>query len=203
MRMLLFIFLQAWMIGIAVAAPVGPIGLLCIRRALENGMLGAISVGLGAALADSVFGLVAAGGFAGINNFLSEQIHIFRLLGGCFLLYLGYKEAFKSNNKEVNLKRNHKSLYIDYQVFLLTMTNPMTILTFMAIFSGLRVQMVSILELSIVVTGVFFGSMTWWFILGKIVCKIQGKMSHGCEQIIRVVSAFILVLFGIIILLNK
>ena len=163
-------------------------------------MLGAISVGLGAAVADSIYGLVAAGGIAGINSFLSEQRYLFKLLGGSFLLYLGYKEASRSSNHKVSLKSNTQRLYIDYEVFLLTMTNPMTILTFIAIFSGLRYEMASIVGLLTVVLGVFLGSMTWWFMLGKIVCRIQGKISQTLERLIRYMSAFILIIFGIITL---
>ena len=94
----LFYFLKAWLIGISVAAPVGPIGMLCIRKTLEFGFMGAIAVGLAAALADSVYGLIAALSLTAILHFLLINIVIIKILDGIFLLYLAYIEL-KSENQ--------------------------------------------------------------------------------------------------------
>ena len=95
MSILLYLF-KACMIGIAIAAPVGPIGMLCIKKTLELGIKGALLVGLGAALADSVYGLIAALGLTTVSNIMVTSSSALKLIGGIFLLYLAYKEAKSS-----------------------------------------------------------------------------------------------------------
>ena len=85
------VFLRAFLIGISIAAPVGPIGVLCIRRTLSNGKLAGFLSGMGAATADMVYGAIAAFGLTFITNLLVENAFWLKLVGGLFLLYLGIK----------------------------------------------------------------------------------------------------------------
>ena len=112
MSILLYLF-KAWMIGIAIAAPVGPIGMLCIKKTLELGIKGALLVGLGAAFADSVYGLIAALGLTAVSHIMISGSGALKLIGGIFLLYLAYKEAksgVASNEAKVSEKSEQGKL---------------------------------------------------------------------------------------------
>ncbi len=193
---LIFYLLKAWLIGIAVAAPVGPIGALCIRKTLEMGLLGAIAVGLGAALADSVYGLVAALGLTAVSHFLLQNTMVIRVFGGLFLLYLAYKEV-KSTSGDAASPLSGNLYKLIGGVFLLTLANPMTILSFIGIFASIGSGAPTTLETLTMVVGIFLGSMTWWLILGAIIVKIKHKLSEVWIQRIRYLSALLLAGFGV------
>jgi putative LysE/RhtB family amino acid efflux pump len=195
MSILLYL-LKAWVIGIAVAAPVGPIGMLCIKKTLDLGIRGGLLVGLGAALADSTYGLIAALGLSAISHILLDKAHIIQLLGGLFLLYLAYKEA-KSEmpNKGTHVTTKH-AIKLVSKVFLLTITNPMTILSFIAIFASIGGETASAVESVAMVVGIFLGSMTWWCILGSVIVKLHHKLPKSWLERIKWISCFILAGFG-------
>src|SRR3989344_5776045 len=129
--------MKGLIIGFSIAAPVGPIGVLCIQRTIAYGKISGLFTGLGAATADGLYGAVAAFGLTIISNFLVGQQFWFRLIGGAFLLYLGIK-TFMSKPEEKTATENHKGLLSDYfSTIFLTLTNPTTILSFVAVFAGL------------------------------------------------------------------
>ena len=190
------------MVGVAIAAPVGPIGMLCIRKTLELGFLGTIAVGLGAALADSIFGFIAGLGLTAISHFLLEKVAVIKIIGGIFLFYLAYKEV-RSEPISSKISIQHKTLSkVAVEIFLLTLTNPMTILCFIGIFSTIGGGGNSIVELSTIVLGVFLGSMTWWLVLGFIIVKIKHKLPEMWINRIRYISAAILAGFGIVAIVS-
>ena len=130
-------FLKGLLIGFSIAAPVGPIGLLCIQRTIANGRTSGLVTGLGAATADGLYGVVAAFGLTAISSFPVGQQFWFRLVGGIFLLYLGTK-AFLSKPAGKAATSSQGSLFSAYgSTVFLTITNPMTILSFAAVFAGL------------------------------------------------------------------
>lgn len=200
--MLLYL-LKAWMIGIAIAAPVGPIGMLCIKKTLELGIKGALLVGLGAALADSVYGLIAALGLTAISHIMIAGDTYLKLIGGIFLLYLAYKEA-KSNpsNKEAHVNDKNQIKLVG-EVFFLTITNPMTILSFVGIFASIGTGSSSTLESIAMVVGIFLGSMTWWCILGATISKIKHKLPKTWCERIKWISCFILGTFGLVAIFSS
>ncbi len=193
-----FLFFKAWLIGIAIAAPVGPIGMLCIRKTMQIGLIGAISLGFGAAFADAIYGIIAATGLTTISHFMLEQANLIKMIGGVFLIYLAYRE-FKSNDdntaKPISTSKN--LLKFTLQVFFLTLTNPATILSFLGIFAGIGGGASNLGETLIMVGGIFVGSMSWWLILGLIIIKIKHKLPVSFMQNIRLVSVAILGGFGI------
>ena len=201
---MLFYFLKAWLIGISVAAPVGPIGMLCIRKTLEFGFMGAIAVGLGAALADSVYGLIAALSLTAILHFLLINIVIIKILGGIFLLYLAYIELKnETNHSKAALDKNNNLGRLSSSVFFLTLSNPMTILSFIGIFATIGSGIVmSTAETLVMLLGIFFGSMAWWIILGFIIVKIKHKLPKSWIHGIRYLSAVILGSFGVAAILS-
>ena len=197
MSILVHLF-EAWLIGIAIAAPVGPIGMLCIRKTLEIGLIGAIAVGLGAALADSVYGLIAALGLTAVSLFLLAQTIYIKFIGGLFLLYLAYNELkVRPNSSDAKVMKSKKMGRLTSEVFLLTLTNPATILSFIAIFASIGGGVTSDVEMFLLVAGIFLGSMTWWLFLGTLIVKVKHKLPESRLHGIRYLSACILGGFGL------
>jgi threonine/homoserine/homoserine lactone efflux protein len=165
------LFIKGFIIGFSIAAPVGPIGILCIQRTLSKGNLQGLVTGLGAATADALYGFVAAFGLTFVSDFLVDQSLWFRLIGGLFLCYLGIR-AFskKSPSQNVTLK-NSSALSAYGTTFFLTLTNPMTILFFAGIFAGLGIvnESIQYSAAGFMVIGVFTGSAAWWLLLSAVV----------------------------------
>jgi len=196
----MFYLLKAWLLGIAIAAPIGPIGMLCVNKTLEVGFIGACLVGLGAALADAVYGCVTAFGLNSISSFLLENIKTIRIVGGIILLYLAYNELRSTSSEKIRVQSDNYFKFVSV-VFLLTLSNPMTILTFIGIFSGFTdVAISNLTDSLIVILGIFLGSMTWWLILGGIITFIQKKISEDWIAKIKYIASAVLALFGVSII---
>src|SRR5690348_5648959 len=130
-------FLKGLILGFSIAAPVGPIGVLCIRKTLQFGRFSGLFSGLGAAAADAIYAVIAGFGLTFVSNFLLAGQYWFQLIGGVFLLYLGWK-TFVAKPEEQSNHLSHSNLLHDFaSTFFLTLTNPMTILSFLAVFAGL------------------------------------------------------------------
>ena len=195
------IFLRAFLIGISIAAPVGPIGVLCIRRTLSNGKLAGFLSGMGAATADMVYGAIAAFGLTFITNLLVENAFWLKLVGGLFLLYLGIKTFLeKPADKAAQAKQGgYFSMYLS--TFFLTITNPITILSFAAIFAGTMIGQ-NIDSPLVIVAGVFAGSASWWLALSFGVGLMRYKLNQAHMVWINRISGTIIILFGIFALIN-
>ena len=132
----MILFLQGLILGFSIAAPVGPIGVLCIRRTLSSGMLTGFISGIGTATADAFYGGIAAFGITEIAAFLVEKVVFMRLAGGVTLCYLGYKAAYaKTDVKEVQVKENGLTGAY-FSALLITLTNPLTIFSFASVYAG-------------------------------------------------------------------
>jgi threonine/homoserine/homoserine lactone efflux protein len=154
-------------IGFSIAAPVGPIGVLCIRRTLAEGRVSGFVSGMGAATADALYGCIAGFGVTYLSSALIGQQFWFRLMGGGFLLVLGVK-TFLSKPAEAASKTTGKGLAGAYaSTLFLTLTNPVTILAFAAIFAGLGLGKTrgDYTAGILLVGGVFLGSAVWWMFL--------------------------------------
>ena len=186
-------FLRGLLIGFSIAAPVGPIGLLCIRRTLVEGKASGLISGLGAATADAIYGSIAGFGLTFISNMLIRQQGWLRLIGGLFLCFLGLKIFFsRPARQEASLKGN--GLLSSYaSTFFLTLTNPMTILSFAGIFAGLGIGSTSgnYISAVILVLGVFLGSALWWLILSSVVGMISKKVEPLKLRLVNRVSGMI------------
>jgi putative LysE/RhtB family amino acid efflux pump len=198
----LYYFAKAWVIGIAIAAIVGPIGMLFIRKTLEVGVSGAIAVGLGATFADGIYGAIAALGLSAISHFLLEQSLYLKLGGGLFLLYLSYQDLKSDLDPKAAKTKNKKPFGLGVEVFFLTLANPITIASFLAIFAGISVGPTSLMESLVIALGVLIGSLSWWIILGGILLKIRHKISQNWLCRIKYVSALILGAFGILAIVS-
>jgi len=197
-------FIRGLIIGFSIAAPVGPIGLLCIRRTLAEGRNSGLVSGLGAATADAIYGSIAGFGLTLISNFLITENVWLRIVGGAFLCYLGVR-TFLSRPSDQGSSVKGMGLAGAYaSTFFLTLTNPMTILSFAAIFAGLGVgsEGKDLLSAAILVAGVFMGSAFWWLILSFGVSLFRGKFSPQRLRWVNRLSGLIITGFGLLAFLT-
>jgi len=192
-------FIKGLIIGFSIAAPVGPIGALCMRRTLTDGLVVGLASGLGAASADAVYGLIAAFGLTFITGVLLEQELWLRLFGGAFLLYLGFKIILS----EADVKGPDTSKLKLYKAFgstfFLTLTNPLTILSFAAVFAGLGLGAANsdYMLAGLLVFGVFTGSSLWWLLLSSSVTIMHKKLDIKLKRWINLISGLIISGFGL------
>ena len=202
--MALSFWLRGVLIGFAIAAPVGPIGVLCIRRTLAQGRAAGLVSGLGAATADALYGCVAGFGLTFISNFLVSQQFWLRLIGGAFLCFLGLKTLLAKPAQQAAPARGTGLAGAYASTFFLTLTNPMTVLSFAAIFAGLGLASTTAGygPAAVLVLGVFTGSALWWLILSGGVGVFRDKVHpHGLHWINRI-SGAVLTGFGLFALLS-
>jgi threonine/homoserine/homoserine lactone efflux protein len=166
---MLFVFLlKGIAVGIIIAVPVGPVGVLCVRRTIFAGRLAGLISGLGAATADAIFGFIAAFGLTFVSDWLIDYQHWLRVAGGCYLLYVGGAALLARPEIKPDSEPDAETLLRDYiSTFALTLTNPITILAFLGIFSaiGLSGDAATLGRAAILVLGVWLGSLLWWMVL--------------------------------------
>ena len=192
---------KGFIIGLSIAAPVGAIGVLCIQRTLNSGRLIGFVSGLGAATADAVYGAIVAFGLSFIANFLISYEILIRLFGGLFLCYLGIRTfSSKPSNNHMIAAVEMNGLRAYSSTFLLTLTNPMTIIMFTGIFAGIGLISVDgggYGGLSLVM-GVFLGSAFWWMLLSTGIGMIRDKLNRDSLLWINKISGMIILTFGLI-----
>lgn len=198
------ILLKGLIIGFSIAAPVGPIGVLCIRRTLIQGRWAGLLSGLGAATADAFYGSVAGFSLTVISSLLIRQQFWFSLIGGVFLCYLGGKTLMTKPAEAAAQSKGRGVIGAYASTFFLTLTNPATILSFAAIFAGLGLANAnsSYGSASIMVLGVFLGSALWWFILSGGVSLFQRKFTPERLRWVNKISGVIIAGFGVTMLLS-
>jgi threonine/homoserine/homoserine lactone efflux protein len=198
-------FLRGLIIGLSIAAPVGPIGVLCIQRTITNGLLSGLVSGLGAATADGIYGFIAAFGLTFATGLLINQQIWLRIIGGLFLCYLGIRTFFTQPAEDLEEVKQGKGLFGDYgSTFILTLTNPLTILSFAAIFAGLGLADAYLGRSSAVlmVVGVFLGSATWWLLLSSGTNYFRRRFNRYALQWVNRVAGVIITAFGVVALFS-
>lgn len=191
-------------IGVIVAAPLGPVGLLCIRRALTHGRLAGQLSGFGAATAHSMYGLIVGLGLTGVSNLLLRGQFVIGLIGGVFLCYLGVKTFYAKTHTPGTASTIHKSRLHNYlSTLALALTNPLTILSFLGIFAGFGVQSNSFIDPLLLIAGIFIGSASWWLFLTFFVSLFQHHINTKALFMINRASGVVIFLFGIRALLNS
>lgn len=196
--MALVLVAKGILLGLAIAAPLGPIGMLCINRTLERGFLAGVAGGLGTALADGLYALLAAMGFSILAIFLGKVTIPLAIAGGLFMLWLGAR-SFKPKPPAVAAISGARDLIgTTVATFLLTMTNPATILSFAAIFAGLGLAEADGAGKFLVVAGVFAGSMLWWAVLSGGVALARTRLPQSFALWTSRVSGVVLIGFGLV-----
>ncbi len=182
--------------GFAIAAPVGPIGLLCIRRTLHHGSLAGFVSGLGAASADLIYGLLAVAGIGVLNAWLLHRSPWLSAAGGLFLIGLGIRiwreppAGESAAARDLGLGANFGS------TFLLTLTNPMTIVTFAGLMAGLGAAASKAAPFSLA-AGVFLGSAAWWLVLSYTTALLRHRLSPASLRWVNRGAAALLIAFGL------
>ena len=196
-------FLKGLIIGFAMAVPIGPIGVMCIRKTLAEGHTRGLIIGLGAASADSLYSSIAAFGLTFISDVISTQHFWLRLIGGGLLLFLGIR-TFRAKRKDPKVPSDNKGLLGSYiTAFLLALTNPVTIFAFVAVFAafGLGYRL-SISSACILVIGVFTGSCLWFLSLGYVATLFREKLDAEGLTWVNRISGVLIILSGIAALVS-
>lgn len=194
-----FLFFKGLIVGFALAAPVGPVGVLCIRRSLADGRIAAFLASLGAALADTSFGLMGAMGMGLVSGFLQSHEAILALLGGLFLLGLG-GYTWRSPVKMDPVPLTPLGFLRDFTgTFVVAIANPATVAGTVGAFAALGLGGLEgdVRAVSQLVAGVFFGSALWWFTLASLSAASKGKLPESWISRINHVSGVLLMLFGL------
>lgn len=187
------------LIGVIVAAPVGPMALLAIRRTLERGWSSGLASGLGIATADGAYAAVAAFGLAAISGFLLGQARLVQIAGGLLIVIMALRALLEARRPTTTVSSapDARGLGSAYATCLgLTLANPPTILSFAAILAGLGVLASTRLEAVAVVAGTFAGSATWWVLLTGAIAAGRGRIDARWRHRISVVAALTLLMLG-------
>lgn len=212
MDSVLWIGVRGLILGFAIAAPVGPIGVLCIRQTLASGWLSGLVSGLGAATADAIYGSIAGFGLTAIAGLLVNQQTPLQLIGGSFLCYLGIRTLRHAQTIHVTSpdsldslehtsspsSLNRRTLATHYATtLLLTLTNPATILSFTAIFASLGIAALPTPRLALVlVIGVFCGSALWWLLLSSGAALLRSRLTATHLKWVNQLSGLMIAVFG-------
>ncbi len=192
--------IKGLVIGFAIATAVGPIAVLCIRRTLAEGYLVGLLTGMGAAAADGVYGAIAGFGLTAVTDLLIGNGPWLGVVGGLFLCYLGVR-TFTAVLVEVPVgPARPGALFATFSsTFALTMTNPMTILFFVAIFAGLGLGNTGgdYFAASLMVLGVFLGSALWWVGLSGAVSIFRARVGRRAMRTINRLSGLLIGGFGV------
>jgi threonine/homoserine/homoserine lactone efflux protein len=196
------IFLKGFTIGLAIAAPVGPIGLLTIRRTLAHGRAAGILTGLGAASADAIFGSIAAFGITAISSIMIGAKTWLGIIGGLFLISLGWQtySSQPAQNPAETQASSLPSMYIT--TFALVLTNPISILYFVGIIASVGAAN-NAASATWMVAGVFAGSALWWLTLASIANGLRHKINPRALKMVNQVSGVIITGFGIFALISQ
>jgi threonine/homoserine/homoserine lactone efflux protein len=190
--------------GITIAMPLGPVNLLCIHRTLAKGSKNGLISGMGAAVADTIYGIIAGFGLTLVSSFLLNHENYLRVIGGLFILILGLKVYFSHPKDDQYRSENRSLLRAFTSTFFLTITNPLTILAFIGIFAGLGLTTKSIntIQATVLVTGVFLGSSVWWSLLSGGVNMFRDKFTDKTLLKINHIAGTIIGLFGILLIIS-
>ena len=193
------LLIRGLLAGLFIAAPVGPVNVLCISRTLSKGRISGILSGLGAATADTFYGAIAGFSITFVIQFLTREEFWIRLVGGILLLLIGISYYFKQPQSLSTLKQESAQRSDYASTFFLTLTNPTTVLSFLAILTalGLREKNASWLTM-LLVLGIFCGSMLWWLLLISIVNRFRHRIDDHAMLWMNRVAGLAIGGFGVI-----
>ena len=191
--------LRGFVLGFTIAAAVGPISLLVIRRTLAEGQRYGLVSGLGVATADATYGAIAAFGLSAITDVLVNARQVLGLVGGVFLLWLAWRTIRSAPTETATVPtecRGYAGAY--FSILGLTLANPMTILSFGALFAGLGVTSGATGDAAVVVLGVLLGSTTWWVVLTTAVALMRRRITPAWIHRINLASGVVIGAFAIV-----
>jgi threonine/homoserine/homoserine lactone efflux protein len=192
------VFLKGLIIGFAMAVPIGPAGILCIRKTLAEGRSRGLIIGLGAATADMLCGSIAAFGLTFVLDVIASQQFWLRLFGGTLILFLGIR-TLRAKHEEVPATLEKKGLLGSYvSAVLLGITNPVTVFAFVAVFAAFGLgQRLIVISAYIPVLGVFAGSCLWFLMLGYIATYFRKRLNSGGLMLVNRIAGILIILTGV------
>ena len=198
------LLVRGFVLGFTIAAAVGPISLLCIRRTLAEGRLVGLVSGLGVATADATYGAIAAFGLTAVTDLLVDGRRVLGLVGGLFLLWLAWR-TFRAVPSEAasadsGARRGLAAAYLS--TLGLTLTNPMTILSFAALFVGLGVTGGDAAGAASLTAGVFAGSAAWWVVLVGVVGALRSRVTSRGLRAVNVASGLLIGAFAAVAMVS-
>ncbi len=198
------LLIKGVLVGFLIAAPVGPVGILCAHRTLDTGLGSGLSSGLGAATADTVFGGVAAFGLAFVAEFLLANEVLLRLVGAILLFVIGIRTLIKVVRTTPDPVPRHRFASDYASTFALTITNPITILSFAPVFVavGAVVHDSSLASALSLIVGVLAGSALWWLTLCFGVSLFRARVTDEHMRWINKLSGSLIIFFGVLVLLS-
>jgi threonine/homoserine/homoserine lactone efflux protein len=196
------LLIRGFVLGFTIAAAVGPISLLCIRRTLADGRVVGLVSGLGVATADGAYGAIAAFGLTAVTDLLVDGRRVLGVVGGLFLLWLAWRTLRAvPGGAATNVAPGRRGLPGAYLSTLgLTLTNPMTILSFAALFVGLGVTGGDAVGASLLTAGVFAGSAAWWVILVGLVGALRSRVTSAGLRRVNLASGLLIGAFALVAL---
>lgn len=202
---IVYIF-RGMLIGLMMSVPLGPMGVLIIQKTLHKGALSGFIAGMGAACADLFYATVAAFGLGFVINAVRAHEIILQIIGGIFLLIVGLRIYFANPLKQIKARRRvtKKGLLGDFlSLFFLTVSNPVTVIVFMAVFAGTSVlgDSPTFTTEILILTGVLLGGSAWWYVLSTIVNIFRKKFKLRVLVTINRVSGIIITLLGGLVIL--
>lgn len=185
--------------GLFIAAPIGPVNVLCMHRTILGGWKPGVISGMGAAVADMLYGAVAGFSISFIITFLERELFWIRFLGGILLVFIGAIYFFRAPEPFDAAEKEREGSYSDFRsTFLLTLTNPTTILSFLAVLAALGMGRNRVWWLTIfLVAGIFCGSMLWWIILSSIVTRLRNRVNDRVLRWMNRVAGLAIGGFGV------
>ena len=204
---ILYLF-KGMLVGLMVSIPLGPMGVLIIQKTLHKGALSGFIAGMGAASADFFYASAAAFGLGYVINTVQTHELLLQILGGIFLLWIGLKIYFDNPIRQIRQRRQGRvsktGLLGDYlSLFFLTVSNPITVVVFMAVFAGMSVfgESSSLLGELLVVIGVLLGGGVWWYTLSTLVNIFRKKFRLRVLITINRVSGLVITILGALVIL--
>jgi threonine/homoserine/homoserine lactone efflux protein len=191
--------------GFALALPVGAVALMCINKTLQFGIRSGLAVGLGAALADAFYALIAIYSLGTISNIFQQNQDLLRIIGGLCLIFISIRMLFAGpviiKNKKFNYRKWPRDIITG---FIITLSNPLTYIGFIALLSYMHLSFKSfnsdlILNFSL---GAFAGSMCWWLILIEFAKFLKKKVNSTFVKRSNIISGFVILGFGLIVILS-
>lgn len=198
------LFLRGLLVGLAIAIPIGPIGVLCIQRTLADGVWRGMFTGFGSATAHGLYAAIAGFGIAIVGDALTGGQVALRLLGSGYLAYLAWRIARSEPTIQPAIGRGRGLLATYFSSFLVDITSPGTIVLFAAIFAGLGTTSAAgrYDATAFLVMGVLVGSGLWWVVLSNGVNLLRRRLTQGWLRWVNRLSGVILLGFAGYVLLG-
>ncbi|MBN8547091.1 MAG: LysE family transporter [Ignavibacteria bacterium] len=195
----IMLFLKGLVIGFAMALPIGPVGVICVRKTLTDGRLAGMTVGLGAATADMLYGSIAAFGLTMISDTVFRERFWIQSVGGLLLLFIGVR-TFMTEPKPPKASVEQENKWHSYiYILILTLTNPLTIFSFIGVFAALGLaEGLGVWSATILVTGVFAGSTLWFFVLSTGATFFRKKLDVAGLRWVNRVAGLLIIITGVI-----